>query len=108
MIQLEVHSKSTAELRRGSQAQVGMLPAVVKGPPLSKIIIGTGLDMTDLVPAGQAPAQHAGGVITAMGERVVGCLTSRPSDGLVIAAAAAAAAAADSGPAARSTSPGSL
>jgi hypothetical protein len=48
VIQLEVHSESTAELRRGSQARVGMLPAVDKGPPLSKIIIGTGLDMTDL------------------------------------------------------------
>ncbi len=58
MIQLEVHSESTAELRRGSQARVGMLPAVDKGPPLSKIIIGTGLDMTDLVssgPGGRGP-----------------------------------------------------
>ncbi len=54
MIQLEVHSESTAELRRGSQARVGMLPAVDsdKGPPLSKIIIGTGLDMADLVLSG--------------------------------------------------------
>ena len=49
MIQLEVHSDSTAELLRGSQARVGMLPAVDKGPPLGKIIIGTGLAMTDLV-----------------------------------------------------------
>ena len=52
MIQLEVHSESTAELWRGSQARVGMLPAVDKGPPLSKIIIGTGLDMTDSVSSG--------------------------------------------------------
>ena len=28
MIQLELHSESTAELQRGSQARVGMLPAV--------------------------------------------------------------------------------
>ncbi len=58
MIQLEVHSESTAELRRGSQARVGMLPAVDKGPPHSKIIIGTGLDMTDLMssgPGGRGP-----------------------------------------------------
>ncbi len=60
MIQLEVHSESTAELRRGSQApaRVGTLPAVDKGPPLSKIIIGTDLDMTDLVssgPGGRGP-----------------------------------------------------
>jgi hypothetical protein len=49
---IQVHSESIAERRRGSQARVGMLPAVDKGPPLSKIIIGTGLDMTDLVSSG--------------------------------------------------------
>ncbi len=59
MIQLEVLSESTAELRRGSQARVGMLPAVDRGPPLSKIIIGTGLDMTDLVSSGRGRAAEA-------------------------------------------------
>ncbi len=48
---IQVQSESTAasasERWRGSQARVGMLSAVDKGPPLSKIIIGTGLAMTD-------------------------------------------------------------
>ncbi len=53
MIQLEVHSESTAELLRGSKAWVGILPAVDKGPPLSKIIIGSGYDGLSVKRAGR-------------------------------------------------------
>ena len=47
--------------RCGSQpeARVGIRPAVDKGPPFSKIIIGTGLDTTDLVSSGLGGSEVA-------------------------------------------------
>jgi hypothetical protein len=61
VIPVQVHSESTAERRRGSQARVGMRPAawLDKSLPLSKIIIGTGLDTTDLVSSGQGAGQES-------------------------------------------------